>query len=222
MADQETAQMAHLMRRAGFGASPDELEELVAKGYEQVVEELLDPEGHGVPEIEIDLLFRTHVYMESGTGPPAASDRHMFYLCNNPRVLQEKIALLWHMVFATGNAKINNPNEMARQMNLFRERGLGSFHELVVEVSKNPAMIYWLDNNYNHKDEPNENWGRELLELFTMGQGNYTEKDVFECARAFTGWTIAPKPPLRRGSGDAIPGTSCTAPMTTMMGRRTS
>ena len=84
---------------------------------------------------------------------------------------------------------------MYRQISMFRELGLGNFHELVVEVSKNPAMIYWLDNNYNHKDEPNENWGRELLELFTMGQGNYTEKDVFECARAFTGWTISPKPP---------------------------
>ena len=195
MADQQMAQMAHLMRRAGFGAGRDELEARVAKGYEETVEELLDPVGHGIPETDLDLLLRTHLYLESGIGPPNASDRHIYYLCTNPRVLEEKIALLWHMVFATGNAKLDNPNEMARQIDLFRERGLGSFHELVVEVSKNPAMIYWLDNNYNHKDEPNENWGRELLELFTMGQGNYTEKDVFECARAFTGWTISPKPP---------------------------
>ena len=195
MADQEMAQMAHLMRRAGFGAGRDELEARVAKGYEETVEELLDPEGHGVPGIDLDILLRTHLYLESAIGPPAASNRHVYYLCNNPRVLQEKIALLWHMVFATGNAKIDNPNELARQINMFREQGLGNFQELVLEVSKNPAMIYWLDNNYNHKDAPNENWGRELLELFTMGQGNYTEKDVFECARAFTGWTISPKPP---------------------------
>jgi len=195
MADQEMAQMAHLMRRAGFGAGRDELEARVAKGYEETVEELLDPEGHGVAEIDLDILLRTHLYLESAIGPPAASNRHVYYLCTNPRVLQEKIALLWHMVFATGNAKIDNPNELARQINMFREQGLGNFQELVLEVSKNPAMIYWLDNNYNHKDEPNENWGRELLELFTMGQGNYTEKDVFECARAFTGWTISPKPP---------------------------
>ena len=195
MADQDLALMAHLMRRAGFGAGPEEIEARAAKGYEETVEELLDPDGYGVPGIDLDMLLRTHLYLESGIGPPAASNRHVYYLCTNPRVLQEKIALLWHMVFATGNAKIDNPNELTRQVNMFREIRLGNFHELVVEVSKNPAMIYWLDNNYNHKDEPNENWGRELLELFTMGQGNYTEKDVFECARAFTGWTISPKPP---------------------------
>ena len=195
MADPEIAQMAHLMRRAGFGATRDELERRVAVGYEATVEELLDPDGNGVPEIDVDMLFRTFPYIESGVGPPSASNRHMFYLCNNPRPLQEKVALLWHMIFATGNAKLDNPNEMARQINMFRELGLGSFQTLLLELSKNPAMIYWLDNNYNHKDQPNENWGRELLELFAMGQGNYTEQDVFECARAFTGWTLAPKPP---------------------------
>ena len=70
-----------------------------------------------------------------------------------------------------------------------------------MEVAKDPAMIYWLDNNENHKDQPNENWGRELLELFSMGVGNYTEQDVFECSRAFTGWTVAykiPRLPLTR------------------------
>ena len=195
MADPEIAQMAHLMRRAGFGATRDELERRVAVGYEATVEELLNPDGHGVPEIDVDMLFRTFPYIESGVGPPSASNRHMYYLCNNPRPLQEKVALLWHMIFATGNAKLDNPNEMARQINMFRELGLGSFQTLLLELSKNPAMIYWLDNNYNHKDQPNENWGRELLELFAMGQGNYTEQDVFECARAFTGWTLAPKPP---------------------------
>ena len=99
------------------------------------------------------------------------------------------------MVFATGATKINNPLELDRQMDMFRRDGLGSYRDLLVELAKNPGMIYWLDNNYNHKDQPNENWGRELLELFSIGQGNYTEQDVFECARAFTGWTIARRPP---------------------------
>ena len=79
---------------------------------------------------------------------------------------------------------------------MFREHGMGSYRQLLLEVSKNPAMILWLDNQENHKDSPNENWGRELLELFSMGHGNYTEEDVKEVARAFTGWGVA----------DTIPG----------------
>ena len=195
MASQEIVLMAHLMRRAGFGARRDELERRAAIGYEQTVEELLSPEEYGIPPTDTDILFRTQHFLEAGNDPPGAQSVHMYHLINNPRPLEEKMSLLWHMVFATGNAKIDNPLELARQMDLFRRSGLGSFHDLLVELSKNPAMIYWLDNNYNHKDQPNENWGRELLELFSMGQGNYTEQDVFECARAFTGWTLAPKPP---------------------------
>ena len=84
---------------------------------------------------------------------------------------------------------------MLAQIDMFRCHGLGSYQRLLTELSKDPAMIFWLDNNENHKEAPNENWGRELLELFSMGQGNYTEQDVKECARAFTGWTIAPKLP---------------------------
>ena len=72
---------------------------------------------------------------------------------------------------------------------------MGSYREILVQLSKDPAMIFWLDNNENHKHAPNENWGRELLELFSMGQGNYTEEDVKECARAFTGWTVSNKLP---------------------------
>ena len=200
MASQEIVLMAHLMRRAGFGARRDELERRAAIGYEQTVEELLDPEEYGIPPTDTDILFRTQHFLEAGNDPPGAQSVHMYHLINNPRPLEEKMSLLWHMVFATGNAKIDNPLELARQMDLFRQSGLGSFHELLVELSKNPAMIYWLDNNHNHKDEPNENWGRELLELFSMGQGNYTEQDVFECARAFTGWTLAPKPPNGLGT----------------------
>ena len=199
MAEQDTALMAHLMRRAGFGATPDELEVLVAKGYDQVVDELIEPGKYGIPPMDPSLLHRLHPSVESGTIPPEAATRHIYYLINNPRALEEKMALFWHSIFATADAKIDNAQEMYRQMDMFRTHGMANYHNLLVEVSRDPAMIFWLDNNYNHKNQPNENWGRELLELFSMGQGNYTEEDVFECARAFTGWTIAPKPPTGTG-----------------------
>ena len=195
MVDQDIALMAHLIRRAGFGANRDELEPLVAKGYEQVVEELVDPDKYGIPEIDREILFRAHPDTVNPQAPPGASSYMIYHFMATQRPLEEKMALFWHTLFATGNNKIDGPPEMQRQYDLFRQMGLGNYRDLLVELAKNPAMIFWLDNNYNHKDQPNENWGRELLELFSMGQGNYTEEDVYECARAFTGWTIGPKPP---------------------------
>ena len=99
------------------------------------------------------------------------------------------MTLFWHMVFATGNSKVDNPPEIGRQIAMFREYGLGSYRDLLIELAKSPAMIFWLDQQMNHSEARNENFGRELLELFSMGIGNYTEEDVKECARAFTGWT---------------------------------
>jgi uncharacterized protein (DUF1800 family) len=100
------------------------------------------------------------------------------------------MALFWHYVFATGDSKVENPYAMHTQIEMFRKHGMGNYRTLLVELAKDPAMIFWLDNQENHKQAPNENWGRELLELFSLGVGHYTEKDVFECARAFTGWAI--------------------------------
>jgi uncharacterized protein (DUF1800 family) len=105
------------------------------------------------------------------------------------------MALFWHHVFATGNAKVDNYDQLLEQIKLFRDMGMDSYRELLVELSKNPSMIFWLDNNENHGNAVNENWGRELLELFSMGVGNYTEKDVREASRAFTGWTFETKIP---------------------------
>ena len=136
----------------------------------------------------------TGVAMPGGQ-PWAGQTNWLWQMINTPRPLQEKMTLFWYMVFATGNSKVDNTNSMMTHIGLFREHGLGNYQELLVELAKDPAMIYWLDNNENHKDQPNENWGRELLELFSMGQGNYTEEDVYECARAFTGWTISGKLP---------------------------
>ncbi|MEE8466150.1 MAG: DUF1800 domain-containing protein, partial [Dehalococcoidia bacterium] len=109
--------------------------------------------------------------------------------------LEEKLALFWHQLFATGNSKVDNPPEITQQIAMFRRQALGSFRDLLVALAKNPAMIWWLDNNGNHNGAINENWGRELLELFSMGVGNYSEEDIKDASRAFTGWTIEPKIP---------------------------
>ena len=195
MAHQEDiALMAHLMRRAGFGAGRDELEARVAKGYEATVEELLHPETQ--PPVDVYTLLRYQpAALLPGGQPPMGNVNVMFYLVNTKRPLEEKVALFWHHLFATGNSKVDNYDQLLEQINLFRQRGLGSYHALLVEIARNPTMIFWLDNNQNHGNAVNENWGRELLELFSMGVGNYTEKDVREASRAFTGWTFETKIP---------------------------
>ena len=201
MPDQDIALMAHLMRRAGFGATRDELEERVAKGYEETVEELINPEKFGIPVLDAEVLFRFYPSLEIADVPANCRSLWIYYMINTKRPLEEKMALFWHQIFATGNSKIDNPNEMTAQIDMFRQHGLGNYRDLLLELAKNPAMIYWLDNNENHKDAPNENWGRELLELFSLGVGNYTEQDVFECSKSFTGWTISnriPRNPLGR------------------------
>ena len=189
----DMALMAHLMRRAGFGASREELDARVATGYEATVEELLHPERQ--PEVDEDILYRYFPNLEGPLAPVQGQTNWVYRMISTERPLEEKMALFWHQLFATGNSKIDNPPELLQQIAMFRRHGLGSFPNLLVELAKNPAMIYWLDNNGNHKGAINENWGRELLELFSMGVGNYTEDDIKEASRAFTGWTIAPKIP---------------------------
>ena len=105
------------------------------------------------------------------------------------RPLEEKLTLFWHGHFATGQNKVRDYRMMMRQNEMLRARASGSLRELLVGILKDPAMLVYLDNGENVKKHPNENFGRELLELFTMGVGNYTERDVREAARAFTGWT---------------------------------
>ena len=181
--------MAHLMRRAGFGATLQELEESQAKGYEATVETLLHPED--VPEWDDDLFRRYQPDLNSVMYFESAQAYWMYKMINSKRPLEEKIALFWHGLFATAYGKLNHAKGVVNQTDTFRRHGLGSFHNILMELSRDPAMIFWLDNKDNHKDAPNENYGRELLELFSMGIGNYTEDDVKNCARAFTGWTIA-------------------------------
>jgi hypothetical protein len=193
MASENIALMAHLMRRAGFGASREELEARVANGYEATVEELLNPEAEPVDRYEF---LRYHPgFWKPITSPGMGSAAWFHTMLNTKRPLEEKVVLFWHQVFATGQSKIDHWHELITQADMFREKGMGDYRELLVELAKNPAMIYWLDNCDNHGHAVNENWGRELLELFSLGVGNYSETDVREASRAFTGWTIALTPP---------------------------
>ena len=188
MAGNEIALMAHLLRRAGFGTTGEELEQHVAHGYEATVEELLHPERAAL--LDEDVIRRYHVDQSALTAPLSCQAYWLYRMINSQRPLEEKMALFWHGLFATAYFKLDHPKEIINQTNTFRRHGLGPFHNMLLELSKDPAMIFWLDNKDNHKDAPNENYGRELLELFSMGIGNYTEDDVKACARAFTGWTI--------------------------------
>ena len=189
MANNELALMAHLMRRAGFGATRDELDACVSLGYEATVEQLLHPES--APVMDEDLLRRYHIDQNSLMLIESSQAYWLYRIINTRRPLEEKMALFWHGLFATAYGKLNHAKAVVNQTNTFRRCGLGDFRTLLLELSRDPAMIFWLDNKDNHKDAPNENYGRELLELFSMGIGNYTEDDVKACARAFTGWTIA-------------------------------
>ena len=183
---QEAVQMAHLLRRAGFGATPGEMDDALSKGYERTLDELLNPDHPDI--IPDDLIRRYHVDLSdlrSGGGP------HWVYrLVMTDTPLREKMCLFWHRVFATASTKLIQSRVVTNQISMFREHGMDSFDNLLIQLSKDPAMIMWLDNQDNHGSNINENYGREILELFAMGVGNYTEEDIKETSRAFTGWRI--------------------------------
>ena len=190
LADPETARIAHLLRRAGFTPTRAEIDRAVAQGYAATVAELLHPEDQ--PDLEIeDLIRRYHTDQNSLMLLESSQSYWLYRIINTRRPLEEKMALFWHGLFATAYGKLNHAKAVVNQTHTFRRHGLGKFADILLALSQDPAMIFWLDNKDNHKDAPNENYGRELLELFSMGIGNYTEDDVKAAARAFTGWTIA-------------------------------
>ena len=179
---------AHLMRRAAFGATRAEIDDLARAGYDAAVDRLLNPENPGWDETYLARRFHCE---QSGMLTPQGGPAHWLYrMITTKAPLAEKVALFWHGIFATGYPKVIHGKALSDQIRMFRRLGMGRFDDLLIELAKDPAMIVWLDNQDNHKDAINENWGRELLELFSMGVGNYTEDDIKECARAFTGWTL--------------------------------
>ena len=199
MADTDIALMAHLMRRAAFGATRQQLEEYVAKGYEAMVEELLNPEAQ--PPWQDDIYLRA--FPEYGDRPNVINNEVMwtYRMINTQRPMEDKIALFWHGILCSGYAKVDHGRQLSLQIEMFRRMGLGSFRDLLNELCRDPAMVQYLDNIDNHKGSINENYGRELLELFSLGVGmdgqpNYSEDDVKAASRAFTGWNVAPTMPV--------------------------
>ena len=174
----DATRIGHLLRRAGFGFSHGDRERYLRLGYDRTVTLLLD---------ELDLAPQVtrgfEVYV-----PGAIQTEWLGRMLAGRAPLAEKLALFWHGHFATSNAKVRDPGPMWRQHLLLRTAGGGRFADLVAAVSRDPAMIRWLDGNANRREHPNENYARELQELFTLGVGNFTERDVREAARAFSGW----------------------------------
>ena len=188
MGKEDIELIAHLMRRAGFGATRDEIDAHLANGYEATVERLLNPGNH---DWMGDYMVRRFDHEASGMINHRGGARSWLYrMITTNAPLVEKMTLFWHGIFATGVPKVINGRVLFDQIGMFRRCGMGGFDALLLELSKDPAMIVWLDNQDNHNGAINENWGRELLELFSLGVGSYSEEDIQECARAFTGWTI--------------------------------
>lgn len=207
---------AHLLNRAGFAGTPEQITRLASMRFEAAVDELLNyeqtPEAD-FPEVDFSGLremYAALLRLRQGR----ADQRTLRELINqinrlntlkfqelranwigrmirSVRPLLEKMVLFWHGFLVSGFPDTPVAEHMAIQLALFRRMATGNFKELLRAVSRDPAMLSYLDNNSNRKGRPNENYARELLELFTLGIGNYTEQDIKEAARAFTGWTVA-------------------------------
>lgn len=184
---EDTRRLAHLLRRAGFGARPDEWKAYAKLGVAGTTEVLLHPER--VPDHLGSVLADIGDEYVDFNDLGSVAKWWVYRMAHTQRPLEEKMTLFWHNHFATANYKVDSPRWMWQQNELFRTHALGNFRTLLKAVSRDPAMLIWLDGAENRKGKPNENYGRELLELFTLGiGGGYTEDDVKEAARAFTGW----------------------------------
>lgn len=205
VADQTRSDIALLYRRAGFGIRPDELDALTGAGYNAAVDGLLaglgsapDPAGDkvAVPTLQN---YQRHPKTFTQAERKAADavyatelrdlqDWWLNRMIKTSTPLREKLTLFWHGHFATGVAKVRDAKLMYLQNQLFRTAGAGPFDQLVQAVAKDGAMMVWLDTATDVKDHPNENFAREMMELFTLGVNSYTQDDVVAGARAFTGW----------------------------------
>ncbi len=205
--------LEHILRRMAFGASPELLAYWADVPATQVILQLLNYETQPA---DVDSKINNPGYVGVTTRGQFSPDtvindarqRWLFRMIHSQRPLEEKMALFWHNHFATAYSKVagafgsvhgtkmmdaspaNFGNAFKGQIQLFREFATGNFRDLLIEVAKDPAMIVWLDGRTNTRTRPQENFGREIMELFTMGLGHYTEQDVYAAARVFTGWNI--------------------------------
>jgi uncharacterized protein (DUF1800 family) len=211
------SRVQHLLRRGGFGASAAEAATFSSRGFNATLNDLMD--YHRAPD-DVDALIGQAGYAavtpSAGAMEPFspstrindARQRWLFRMVHTRRPLQEKMALFWHQHFATAYSKIANavggegatrmmaakrsehPGGLGSQLELFRDYAMPNFRDLLVEVAKDPAMLFWLDGRLNTRARPQENFAREVMELFTIGVGQFTESDVYAGARVFTGWNL--------------------------------
>ena len=182
--DSERSRVSHLLRRAGFGSTEAELDDYTALGYDATLDRLLN-------YTQVDDSATNELVASLATDPgnfEHARQAWLMRMLHTRRPLQEKMVLFWHTHFATGSSKVRRAALMVQQIQLFREHALGNFEMLLRAVTRDPAMLIWLDNDGNRVGQPNENYAREVMELFTVGIGNYNDRDVKEAARAFTGY----------------------------------
>jgi uncharacterized protein (DUF1800 family) len=179
---------AHLVRRTRFGASYSDVQQAFDDGPGATIERLLTEQAESSDFLARDSALH-RVAMDSADiiDLRAWWVNRMLYSANP---LVEKLSLFWHGHFATSNAKVRSVRQMEAQNALFRRRALGTFRELLHDVASDVAMLVWLDGNANRRRQPNENFARELFELFALGVGNYSERDIKEAARAFSGWHV--------------------------------
>ena len=178
---------AHLLRRSGFGGSISEIVAARDAGPEQAIENIFDRTDDS--SLEKDMASAARL-VSSGTDATQLASWWLLRMIKTPCPFLEKMTLFWHGHFATGADKVQNARAMFRQNQLIRKHALGKFEPFVKDISADVAMLIYLDSEENRKTRPNENYARELLELFCLGTGNYTEKDIKEIARCFTGREI--------------------------------
>jgi len=187
----DSLQIPHLLRRAGFGATPDELANYSSMGFEGVVDRLLnydnvqDNMASTMPNIPL-----TYSSQESPGELSVLGEWWVNRMALTNRPLQEKMTLFWHNHFATGFSKVQNGYLMYKQNEFLRQNALGNFRDVLTGITSDGAMLIWLDGNKNRKNNTNENYAREVMEVFSTGRGPYTQDDVEAGARAFTGYYI--------------------------------
>lgn len=179
---------AHVLNRLQFGLTPQELDRAVTDGLEATLNRLTDNQP------ESDEFLRAEATLRQAAINTASIENlkiwWLYRMRYSANPLLEKLTLFWHNHFATSNAKVNSVPYLLAQNELIRSLASGDFKELLHGMSRDTAMLIWLDGNANRKRHPNENFAREIMELFALGVGNYTERDIQEAARAFTGWHV--------------------------------
>ena len=187
----DLGRVVHLHRRAAFAAPWGDLQRDLADGPQAAVDRLLKGRAPEDTSEDFEKMARTIGDAAMASGSPGRLKAWWLYrMLMSPEPLGERLTLMWHNHFATSNRKVKDLVRMREQNERFRKHARAPFGELLDAVVKHPAMLVWLDADSNRKGHPNENLAREMMELFTLGVGNYTEDDVKEAARALTGWTV--------------------------------